>query len=235
MSAKKTAFKISEWKQVSDKAFFYEGEERPAVRIGIGEIDQPDGTKQYVIEPFYEDILPLIDKNAVTVYIDLYAEPMVVLESHGNLIIHNANVKILKEETVEALDEKVVTIGNQLKSLAELRNNIQARNGIGPNTKALREILSDGLNKKVSYNFIRLVLKEMYNPIDAGNELSMKMLGFSNEELVRVKSGLINKELTDGTSIQPTSQLLMDGFSYDDIKEAYEKEVCRRFYDGVIK
>ena len=235
MAAKQEAFKIKDWKQINDKEFTYQGEDRPAVRIGIGEIGQPDGTKQFIVEPFYKDILPLINDNIVTVHIDIYAEPMVVLEANGRLIIHNANVKLLKEETIEALEDKVTTIGNQLKCLAELRNNMNANAGIGSTTKALREVLSDGLNKKVSYNFIRLVLKEIYASVEIDDELGNDLLAMSNEDLINLYAGIINKNLTGGTKINPLMKLLIEDNNFEDIERAYYKEVARRFFEGGIR
>ena len=236
MAARLNAFRIKDWQKPNDKTFCYEGEDRPAVRIGIGELQQVDGTKQYLIEPFYEDILPLIDERNVTVHIDVYSEPMVVLEVKGKLVIHNANVMLLKEETIEALrDDKVVTIGSQLKCLAELRRNMQAGEKIGTSTKALREILSDGLNKKVSYDFIRLILKEMYVGVDTENELASLMYTMSNSELIDLHSGIINKELTNGTNINPLMKLLTEGYNFEAVKSAYQNEVTRRFYEGSIR
>lgn len=233
MSAKLVAFKIKDWKQISDKDFCYQGEDRPAVRIGIGEMQQPDETKQFIIEPFYKDILPYIDDKVVTVHIDIYSEPMIVLEANGRLIIHNANVKLLKEETLEALENKVVSVGNQLRSLSELRNNINAKSGIGSSTRALREVLSDGLNKKVNYDFIRLILKEMYNHTD-DSDLSNEMLSLTNEELVCLHAGLMEKKLTNGANLYPLIKLLAD-YQYEEIEKAYQEEVTRRFFEGGIR
>jgi len=236
MAAKLNAFKIKDWKQINNKSFCYEGEDRPAIRIGIGEMQQADDTKQFLVEPFYEDILPLIDDKSVTVHIDIYAEPMVVLEANGRLVIHNANVKLLKEETIEALKEdKIISINTQLKCLASLRKNIQAGEKLDASTKSLREMLSEGLPKKVSYDFIRLVLKEMYVSIPADDEIAGKLMFMSNEDLINLHAGIIDKKITDGTNINPLMKMLIDGYDFEEIEEAYKNEITRRFFEGSIR
>ena len=236
MGVRKQALKLSEWRANGDE-FRYEGSERKAHMIIIGMMEQPGGTESYIAEGIYDDIMPLIEQNKVTVHVDIYSEPMVVIEKDGRLVPHNINIQYLKEDVCDVLDESDITKSNQIRTLVELRNNIYASYPLGRAAKILRMELSRvlDLDNYLNYDFLSLVLREKYSNLEVGEELAKEFRSYTKEELISVYGGLMEKALTNAVKIEPAKELVEKGIALENIEEALKDEVARRFFYGEIK
>lgn len=234
MGVTKKAKLISEWSTYGDKEFRYEGNPRTARYLIIGTMQQPGGADQYVMEGVYTDLIPMIENKQVKVHVDLYSMPMIVLEMEGKMVPHNANVEILKDDTMALLEEQTSIISNQLRALVELRNNAYSQIVLGKATKMLRVLLSEGLNEKLNYDFIRLVLKEKYADTEPEDELCQEFRSMGKEDLVSVYGGLLEKYYTKAVRIEPMKTMVENGISVEEIEEALKDEIARRFFEGSI-
>ena len=234
MSITKKSFKIQDWKPLDDTEFRYEGEDRPAKRIIIGTMQQPGGAEQYIVEEMYSDIYSLITNKMVTVHVDIYSDPMVVLERDGKLILHNARIKILKDETVDMLNSNVATKSNQIRALVEMRNNSYSDFSLGRAVRNLRQNLSEGMDAPLNYYFLKLTLTEHYPGLYEKTDLATKFRTYSKEDLIATYGGLIEKILTNAAYIEPAKSLVEAGESAEDIEIALKDEICRRFFEGSI-
>lgn len=234
MGIMKKAKLISEWSTYG-KPFRFEGYSRDARHLIIGTMQQAGGAEQYVLERIYEDLIPLIEGRQVKVHVDLYSVPMIVLEMEGKLVPHSADVEILREDTICMLDEQTAIISNQIRALVELRNNAYTQNTLGKATKMLRAVLSDGLDAKLNYDFLRLVLKERY--ADAGAEpdkISAEFKALGKDDLVSAYGALLEKYHTKAVRIEPVKSMVESGISIEEIEEKLKDEIARRFFEGSI-
>lgn len=234
MATTKKAIKISEWAPVNDNEFRYEGVNRNARHIAIGTMTQAGGTEQYITEGIYSDLLPQIQEKKLTVHVDIYSDPPIVLEKDGKLVPHNANVQILKEDTLAILSEKTTTMSNQIRSLVELRNNLYAEASLGRAIKVLRQILSEEMESPINYDFIRLVLREKYINDKDLSDLEREFHTYTKEELISVYGGILEKKITGAVRIEPMKSLVTDNISVDQIETALKNEIARRFFSGAI-
>ena len=233
----KKALPIKEWKPYGDKEFRYKDCPRMAKRLVIGiQKGIGDEVDQYILEDIYTDMIPFIENKQVKVHVDLYSYPSFVLEMDGKLILHNLNVEYLKEDTIEELNAKRSTISNQIRAVTELRNNAYSQAVLGRATKVLRLILSEGLDKPLHYDFIRLVLRELYAtpPVD-DNALAKEFSTYSKEDLISVYGGIIEKQQAHVATIEPMKSLIEDNISVEDIEHALKDEIARRFFEGSIR
>jgi hypothetical protein len=236
MGIVKNAKPISEWSKYGDNEFRYEGNPRNACNMIIGTMQQPGGAEQYIMEGIYSDLVPLIANRQVKVHVDLYSEPMIVLEMEGKLVPHNANVEILRSDALDMMEEQTTIVSNQIRALVELRNNAYTQTLLGKATKMLRVVLSDGLDRKLNYDFIRLVLKEKYANADPGeqDDLAAEFRTYSKEELISVYGGLLEKFYTNAVRIEPMKRLVEDGIPVEQIESVLKDEIARRFFEGSI-
>ncbi|MGN0414490.1 MAG: hypothetical protein ACI4FX_03250 [Agathobacter sp.] len=234
MGVTKKAKLISEWSTYGDKEFRYEGNPRTARYLIIGTMQQPGGADQYVMEGVYTDLIPMIESKQIKVHVDLYSEPKIVLEMEGKMVPHNANVEILREDTLALLDEQTPIVSNQIRALVELRNNAYSQIVLGKATKMLRSILSDGLDAKLNYDFIRLVLKEKYVDTEPEDSLGQELRSMDKDELISVYGGLLEKYYTKAVRIEPMKTMVENGVSVEEIEEALKDEIARRFFEGSI-
>ena len=236
MGIVKNAKPIREWSKYGDTEFRYEGIQRNACQMIIGTMQQPGGTEQYIMEGIYSDLVPLIASKQVKVHVDLYSEPMIVLEMEGKLVPHNANVEILRSDTLAIMEEQTTIVSNQIRALVELRNNCYSQSLLGKATKMLRVVLSDGLDRKLNYDFIRLMLKEKYSNADPGeqDDLAAEFMTYSKEDLISVYGGLLEKYCTKAVRIEPMKRLVEDGVPIERIEEVLKDEIARRFFEGSI-
>lgn len=234
MGIVKKARSIAEWSPYGEKEFRYEGNPRNARYLIIGTMQQPGGTEQYVMEGVYSDLIPLIEGKQIKVHVDLYSEPMIVLEMEGKIVPHNANVEILREDTLGLLEEQTTIISNQIRSLVELRNNAYSQIVLGKATKMLRVILSDGLETKLNYDFIRLILKEKYVSVESEDALAQEFMTFGKDDLISIYGGLLEKYYTKAVRIEPMKTMVENGITAEQIEEALKDEIARRFFEGSI-
>lgn len=234
MGIVKKAKLISEWSTYGEKEFRYEGNPRNARYLIIGTMQQPGGADQYVMEGIYSDLIPLIENKQVKVHVDLYSEPMIVLEMEGKIVPHNANVEILREDTLELLESQATIISNQIRALVELRNNAYSQIVLGKATKMLRVILSDGLDRKLNYDFIRLILKEKYASTEQSDALAQEFMTYGKDELISIYGGLLEKYYTKAVRIEPMKSMVEQGISVEQIEDSLKDEIARRFFEGSI-
>lgn len=231
----KKALPVKEWKPYGDKEFRYKDSSRMATRLIIGTQKSNDDVEQYVMEEIYTDMIPLIENKKVKIHVDLYSTPSFVLELDGKLIIHNMNVEYLKEDTIAILNEKRSTVSNQIRAITELRNNAYSQAVLGRATKVLRTILSEGLDRPLHYDLIRLVLREMYATPVENNDLAKEFATYTKEELVSVYGGLIEKKIAHVATIEPMKSLIEDNVAVEDIEKTLKDEISRRFFEGTIR
>lgn len=234
MGIVKKAKLISEWSTYGEKEFRYEGNTRSARYLIIGTMQQPGGAEQYVIEGIYSDLIPLIENKQVKVHVDLYSEPMIVLELEGKMVPHNANVEILREDTLGFLDSQAAIVSNQIRALVELRNNRYSQIVLGKATKMLRVILSDGLDAKLNYDFIRMILKEKYSGPNTEDSLAQEFMAMGKEDLICVCGGVLEKHYTKAVRIEPMKAMVEQGIKVEQIENALKEEIARRFFEGSI-
>lgn len=226
--------KISKENWVRQGVFSYsEMPNRKASDVVIG-IKRYGDIRNKVTEPFYLDILEMVFNKKVKVYVDLYAEPSVVVELNGKLVLHNGDIASLKEDVEMLLDQ--VVDSNQIRALTEIRSNLYRESKIGPTTKAIRNIISQNFNRKINFHLLRLILIEKYiNKVaPATSDLEHKMKAYENKQLIEIYGGIMEYEKTKGCKFGPIQELLLD-YTPADIQRAMWKEVSKRFYLGDIK
>lgn len=231
----KKAKPISEWSTYGEKGFMYENSNRHVSRLVIGTMINSDGTEQYLVENIYTDLIDLITSKTVKVHVDIYSEPMIVLEMNNKLVPHNLDVEYLKEDIIDVLKTQTSNISNQVRAACEIRNNAYSRNmQLGRATKTLRAILCEQLATTISYDFIKFCLKEIFFQSEVEDELEKEFMTYTKEDLISVYGGLIEKERTGAVRIEPMKALVEDGISVTEIDKVLKNEIARRFFEGNI-
>lgn len=235
----KEAYPISEetWTKVPESGTYrYKGDKtnRTFEKFIIGTETQPSGSKIYIQEEIYSDLYKKIVNKDYTVHVDLYSEPSVVIEKDGKLICHNQKVQIFKEQIEEALETQAVVVSQEIAAMVELRNNRYSGSALGKNTKRLREFLNDELESKVNYDFLRLIIREIYCKVSKEDKLAFEFFTYPKEELISVYGGLIEYEKTGASRIEPLKSLIENGIDVTEIRKAVLNEIARRFFEGGI-
>lgn len=237
MGLERKAFRISKetWKEIG-APYEYDVEKyagRKVVDVAIGTEQQPGG-EVYVTEAFFKDILPMVFSKDVTVHLDMYSDPPVVLEKDGRLILHNADVDVVKEMASDAL--KDTYISNQIRSITEIRMNQYNSSRLGVTTKVLRDTVSYEFDRKINYDFLRLFLREKYQLCDtiSQNPVALDVSLLSKTELISLYGGILEYQKTNSCKFEPLKSLLQKEYSIDDIEKTLKEEIAKRFFSGEI-
>ena len=237
----KLAHKISKdtWVQ-NGKAFEYdEFPGRPAANICIG-MDINGDEKYFIYEPIFLDVLPLIIDHKVTAHVNLYTDPQLVCETRGQLIIHNGDIPVIKDELDLIIDDMAEE--NKIRAITEIRQNRYSTEKIGPITKILRKQLTASLPKGVlldgkmlNYEYMKLYLRDKYRLDDKPEEDSLeeKIRMLSKEDLISLQGGIMEYTKTGRVRFEPFKSLVEE-YKADKIEEAYKNELEYRFYLGTI-
>ena len=237
MALERTAFKIEKdtWIEMGTPYQYdmvkYDG--RKVVDVAIGIEKQPGG-EVYVSEPFFMDILPMVFEKKVTVHLDMYSDPPVVLEQNGRLVLHNADMDYVKDVVEKALDETYIS--NQIRAITELRMNQYNASGIGRTTKILREQLSGELDRKINYAFLKLFLREKYQLSDMTKEspVALDISRLDKNELISLYGGILEYRKTNGAKFEPLKSLLQKDYTLSEMEAALKEDITRRFFAGEI-
>lgn len=227
-----------EFWQIKGKPQYYDGkfQERPVVDVAIGQETRADGNTYMVLEPVFEDLVDMLFSPNVTVYVDVYAYPKIVLvnKKNGKLIIHNPLVDYAKTCTLELLnDENVIYPHNQIRALTDCRMNRYAARKLSKSTKIIRKTISIEMEENLNLDLLRIVLSEKFLPT-AKTDLEKKLSEYKKDELLSLHGCLLEYDSLGKASFDPLITLLNDGFAIEDIKKCYRKEVTNRFYMGDI-
>lgn len=240
---KKYAYPIGEetWKQIGPTYEADDGTERNICEMAIG-IEGEGEEQHFITEPFYEDLLPMIFNKKVTVHINLYSDPSVVLEMNGKMISHNQDFALLKEEVGKILDD-VSNEPNRIRALTELRMNRYTGETLGRTVKILRDSISATLpkgvlldGKKLSFDFLNLYLREHFalDNMPQPHSVDLIVRKMSKTELVNLQGEIIEYERTKMLRYSPLKDLYNQGIEVATVKEAFTKELERRFFQGEI-
>lgn len=240
----KKAYSISEqtWTQIGP-AYQYDMEQykgRPVGDICIGTERTPGGDV-YVTEPFFLDILPLVFDRKVTVHLDMYSDPPVVLEKNGKIVIHNGDIAYLKEQIDKLMDQDSSFEENRIWAMTELRKNMYGKANIGRTTKVLREQLTVAMpegvmqpNTKLNYDFLRLYLLDRYGR-SSHNELEQKIQILDKNDFINLMGGLQVYRNLGQCRFDPLKSLLAEGQTLSDIETAFHMDMERRLLIGELK
>lgn len=237
MGTVRKAYRINEnnWEPVDETKYtFTNSGDRHARKIAIGTETAPGSAEHYVCEMIYEDLLPMIFSGNATVHLNLYAEPMIVLEKNGKLLLHNGSAAAMKDDIFDILEELDKMTSNQIRALVEIRNNQYSQNTLGQATKLLRNVLWDETGIKFSYDFIRLCLKEKFMSQPEKGSLEWEFSTYSKEDLISIYGSFLEIEETNATRIEPAKTLLDKGVSLDELRRLTLEEIGRRFFEGGI-
>lgn len=237
MALERKAFKITKdsWIEIGEPYTYTLDEyaNRPVVDIAIG-IERQPGGDIYVTEPFFTDILNMVFEKKVTVHMDMYSDPPVVLEQNGKLVLHNADMDYIKNVVEKALKETYIS--NQLRAVTELRMNQYNASCIGRTTKILREQLSGELDRKINYAFLKLFLREKYQLSDTikENPIALDISLLDKNELISLYGGILEYRKTNSIKFEPLKSLLQKDYSLSEIESTLKEDITRRFFSGEI-
>ena len=208
---------------------------RPIVDLSIGTEDADGGTV-LIIEPVYKDLLPYIFEHRALTHVNLYAYPHIVVEKNSRLIIHSPGLALAKDAIMKALEEdKDIFLHNEIRALADIRNNQYRKAPLGRTTKILRGIISDDLNlekdEMVHYDLLRLCLIEKFQS-SRKDEFGISKM--SKEELINLYAGLLEYTKEEKAELEPLKTLLANGNNVKDISRYLRSEVAARFFEGSI-
>jgi len=208
--------------------------------VAIGEIGSGE-ERSYIIEPFFPQILEMVFNHEVKVHIDLYADPAVVVEKDGKIVLHNADVESIKIHLDKVISK--IPEPNRIHAMTEIRQSQYNQCSIGNITRVVRQKLTDLLPKgilfpgmKLNYDFMRLYFMEKYN-LDFSpekNSLQEKLRRMSKTDLLSVYGSMVETRKTGATWYEPGATLIREGATIDEIEEAYLRELEFRFFSGQI-
>lgn len=240
MNIKRKALKISKenW-QISGNPYLVKGYgERKVVDITIGLEESLDG-KRYILEDFFADMLDSVLDKTFTAHVDIYSEPMVVIEVNNQLVLHNPNISNYKQDVIEALDCNNVLISNQIRAVTDMRINMYSSERLSDTTKVLRTLLRESLGYNVNYELLNLVLRERYmneNEL-ADTVLQSTMQEWSKEQLLECYGGIMEFKATGASRIFQIKTLLeteCESGSITEIEQALNAEIAKRFFRSEI-
>lgn len=216
----------------------YEGkfQERATIDIAIGQEKRADGSTYLILEPVFEDLTDMLFDPNITVYVDVYAYPKVVMvnKKNGKLIIHNPLVDYAKNCIIEILeDEDNIYLHNQIRALSDIRANRYASKKLSKSTKIIRETISIEMEERLNMDLLRIVLEEKFVP-QPKDELERKMTTYKKDELISLHGGLLEYRESKKANFEPLKGLLEAGYEIGAIYKAYQKEISNRFYAGEI-
>lgn len=213
---------------------------RPVGDICIGTQDTPGG-EVYITEPFFLDILPQVFSKNVTVHVDLYSDPAVVVEKNGKLVLHNGDTAYLKER----LDEVIQGVSfeqNRIWAVAELRRNRFAKAAVGRTTRVLREQITAALPEgvllagcKLNFDFLRLYLLEKYMARQPQGKAEEKVHSMDTGDLIYLCGCLEEYRRFSECPFQPLKQMLEEGITFEEAEDALHKELEWRLMSGLLR
>lgn len=234
------AFPISEWKKQGADFVEAESGERKIAEYLIGTSTIGD-EETAIIERIFVDVFQLIQQKRVKVHINLYADPVMVVEKNGKLIPHSPDDIILREDLDDVIEKSKDK--NRIRALTEIRRNMYNASNLGDVTRNLRTQITNTLpedyfdeGKPLSYDFLKLYLRDRYRLNDAPEENSLKEIvrDYSKEQLVELYGGMLEYSLFKEASYEPLKTLISDGYTASDIEMTFYNELSRRFFMGEI-
>ena len=237
---RKCAFPISKWKKQGVEFTESESGERKIAEYIIGTSTIGDDS-QAIYERIFVDVFNLIQKKQVTVHINLYADPVMVVEKNGKFIPHSPDDTILRDDIDDVID--ISNDGNRLRALTEIRKNMYNAATLGDVTRNLREQITNALpagyfqdGNALSYDFLKLYLREKYRLNDLPEEGSLKEIirDYSKAELIELYGGMLEYASFGKASYEPLKSLLEQGYKPEEIEMLYYEELSRRFFIGDI-
>lgn len=211
-----------------------EFEGRSVSTLVIGTEQTNGGKEVYITEQIYSDLIEYLFNKFYTVHIDLYSYPQIVMEKNSMLVMHSPEIEKAKDLVVDALsNENEIFPQNQIKALADIRNNLYGRTKTMRSTKVLRDVVSKKLNLpkgvRVNYDLLRICLFEKYTRKEENKYGINKM---SKEDLAMLFAGLVEYRETKKSTFDPLSRLLEAGGDAKEINALLKHEISVRFFEG---
>ncbi len=238
MANKRIAFPISEetWTPEGVVSAYPSMPNRPVASYRIGMRENGD-QKYFINEPIFVDVYHRILKKEVKCYVNLYQYPYLVCVKDGRLVPHNMAFFELLSAVDTAMED--ILIHNKIRAFTEIRRNLYAKERIGETTRILREqlaaMLPEGLIDKgvpLSYAFLRFYLQS-HMPLEQTSELEEQLRFMDKAGLSSLQGGLYEYEEARSIHFEPLKNLSQT-YAIEDIKAAFQKELCRRFFVGDI-
>lgn len=226
-------WKFYDWDIYADEGDYnLETGERVTLPIQIGEEVEADA-KTPVIEYIYSDILDGGLKGLYSVTVNAGRIPCVIFKYGGEVIDHNENMPIFREEIEKALEE--VPLSLRLKAIISAAPT--DRNASIPKTSALADVTAlvcAQTETKYNQSLVHAVLKESIssNKIFA-SELKDRLSQLKRGELLELIADIkANKLKNDYVSKGILAELLTE-FTLEDIsREAAWEVTDREFFKG---
>ena len=234
------AFPVDSWKIQGTTFTESESGDRKIAEYLIGTATVGDET-QAIYERIFVDVYNMILQKKVKLHLNLYSDPVIVCERNGKLVPHSPDDLILREDIDDVID--VSTEANRIRALTEIRRNLYNASYLGDCTRNLREQITNALpegyfadNKPLSYDFLKLYLREKYRMNDMPKEGTLQEIirDYSKEQLIELYGGMLEYAKCGGASYSPMKDLLAAKHEPGDIEATFFDELTRRFFLGEI-
>lgn len=224
-------FSISKW-TIAGEEGDYNLEERCLLPIIIGkDLNMPE-EDQRVIEFMYSDIAFGVIENRYKADVKIGQVPPVTVSFNGNIIPHNDNFDIFKQDIADALGE--IPTNTVIKALTGYALKKSSTEDVAPSDlihiKALGKLIQ--ANTGISYNpkLILEVAKEIVHDLDMfKSEVRDNLSSLSYNELMNIM-GEVKEYLVTGECKDESVNTLISTYGVEEVKNQLNAEIADRVY-----
>lgn len=226
---------IVEWKKIKNSTYIDEkGQE--TVKIIIGEKNNQDPQKRYLIEPIWTSMLNSMQENpgAYSVYIAPGSSPQLFVRCDHHLYLHNSEMCDL----ITSCKQKLQNIDTDILcgALAEYRKTKRDRKEDEPCIETAAKQVSAEYGQALTHEFIACLIADFFN--DAyfeGDPTAAVMSNMTYDELKELALDSIYRQMIGGFADREKEEKIKNmKIDPDDLQGAIQDELFRRLITGRI-
>lgn len=225
------AFKCKEWKISGNAIPDKRNSQRMLRNMIIGEYTNATGSREYITEILYEDIIKGIMTKVYSYDCDIHSVPPITVFYQDTLIHHNPYIEGIISEITEAAGKIPTEL--LLQAMSELRNNRHGTDKLGATTKSVRNLFYSITGNLYSNRFLGVLLRDLFKASfvnkkdELGRELSITSVGELHSLLTDSHIWII-----DTNSSSTKFQSLVETYTFQHVVKSIEKEIADRFFFG---
>ena len=229
-----TSLKFQDWGIYGDEnEYDLDSGERITLPIKIGEEVDADGTKTPVIEYIYSDIIEGGFEGLYSVTVNVGRIPCVIFKYGGEVIDHNENMPIFREEIAKALEEIPLTL--RMKAIVSAAPT--ERNASIPKSSPLTDvtaIICAQTETKYNPSLVHAVLKDTISENAVFHSpLKDQLAELKRGELLELIGDIKAKLLRNDNAPNKILASLLQEYTFEEIRREAAWEVTdREFYKG---
>lgn len=230
-------YKVKKWKTmvpIEDVEPLDSG--RRVIPVAIGEYEV-DGTKEYFVEDFFDDILTelILSSPEFKILCDVNYEPHTVILYNGSIVPHNMAITSMLNDiksTLSRIDKDQI-----MDAFKEMRFNLEHKGKLGSASKLLCARINHDTDMNYSVMFIRAALMEYINDclFVTDDGVREAICDLSYNELLDVSCGLLEIKMVGFTKKTLVSAFLKNGLSTEEFEKYVTAEIMKRLLNGAIR